>query len=107
MNLLLHIIADSSPLSPICPKTGGSDSYCGLPTPTANPGTVHEIFQIVLGILGGVALLVIVIAGLRFITSAGDPQKAAHARTTIIFALLGLIIAIAAYSIITFIIKRL
>lgn len=99
MNSPVFILANS--LSKVCPNG------CGLPTSSASPSTVQSIYQIVLGIVGAVALLVIVIAGLRYITSAGDPQKAANARNTIILALVGLVIAISAYAILTFVVKGL
>lgn len=95
--MILKILA--SDVAPICPHG------CGLPTGTPTNDTVHYILQLVLGILGAVALLMIVIAGLRYITSAGDPQKTANARSTIILALVGLVIAISAEAILTFALK--
>jgi hypothetical protein len=100
----LHIIANN--ISAVCPKSSNSAvTNCGLPTPVADHAAVNNILQIVFGIMGAIAFLIVTIAGLRYITSAGDPQKAANARNTIIFALLGLAIAITAEAIITFVVK--
>jgi uncharacterized membrane protein len=95
MKPLAYLFSDS--LSPITPG--------GLPQTAATQGSVHGILQIVFSILGAVALLVITIAGLRYITSAGDPQKAANARNTIVLALVGLAVAIMAEALITFVVK--
>ena len=90
-------------LSPVCP-TG-----CGLPqSPSAqSTDALTNVLGIVFAIVGSLALLMITIAGLRYITSAGDPQKAAGARNGIIYASIGLAIAISAEAIIAFIGKGL
>ena len=50
------------------------------------------IFQILLyfGII--LAVIFIIIGGYKFITSGGDPGKAASARSTLIYAIIGLIL---------------
>jgi hypothetical protein len=50
---------------------------------------------------------VIVIAGLQMIISGGEPQKVAKARQTIIYAIVGLIVAIFGQFIVGFILERL
>lgn len=78
----------------------------GLPNVPANDNSLQQILGLVFGIAGALALLMITISGLRYITSAGDPQKAAKARSGIIVALVGLAIAIAGESIVVFAINR-
>jgi hypothetical protein len=68
-----------------------------------NGSTIPTILGIAFGLAGGLALLMITVSGLRYILSAGDPQKAAKAREGIIYALVGLAIAIAAESIVYFV----
>jgi hypothetical protein len=77
-----------------------------LPQVAANADALRTIIQIVFGIIGALALLMIVISGLRYITSAGDPQKASTARNGIIYALVGLIIALTAEALVAFVVKR-
>lgn len=78
-----------------------------LPNPTADQSSVSTVLQIVLGIIAGLALLMITVSGLRYITSAGDPQKAKQARDGIIYSLVGLVVAIMAEAIVTFVVGRL
>lgn len=59
--------------------------------------------QLAFGILGAIALLVIVIAALQYVLSAGDAQKVARAKDTIIYALVGLVVAVMAFAIVTFV----
>lgn len=74
-----------------------------IPQPSLSSGSLHTVLQIVFAIAGGVALLIIIVAGLRFVLSQGDPNNVSKARNTIIYALVGLIICIAAFSIVTFV----
>ncbi len=47
----------------------------GLPTPSASSGAISTVLSIVFAITGSVALLVIVIAGFRYIIARGDPNS--------------------------------
>ncbi|MFA5004363.1 MAG: pilin [Candidatus Saccharimonadales bacterium] len=66
---------------------------------------LSTVLQIVFGVTGAIALLVITIAGFRYVVSQGDPNSVAQAKNTIIYALVGLLISIAAFSIVTFVVK--
>jgi hypothetical protein len=76
-----------------------------LPHPAANSGTISKALTIVFAITGAVALLIIVIAGFRYIIAQGDPNSVSQARNTILYAVIGLIISLAAFSIVTFVLK--
>jgi hypothetical protein len=78
-----------------------------LPNVPANEHALKTILGIVFGIVGAMALLIITVSGLRYILSAGDPQKTANARNTLIYALVGLVIAISAEAILAFVVGRL
>jgi len=79
-------------------------NYNTLPKPNATTDTVTTILNIVAGITASIALLMAVIGGFRYILARGNPQDAASARNTIIYAVVGLIITILAYSIVLFVI---
>jgi len=78
-----------------------------LPHVTANSDVVSKVLTIVFGATGAIALLIITIAGLRFTLSAGDPQATSRLRNTIIYAALGLVVSIFAFTLVTFFIGRL
>lgn len=86
-------------LSPIKPN--------GLPQTTADNNTLPDILKIVFAIAGALAFLMIVVSGLRYVLSDGNPEKTARARDGVIYALVGLIIAIAAEGIVGFVVNRL
>jgi hypothetical protein len=86
-----------------------SISSGGLPKVDSGNGsnTIPNILGIVFGIAGALALLIITVSGLRYILSAGNPEKTAKAKDGIIYALVGLVIAVTAEAIVAFVINRL
>lgn len=52
---------------------------------------------------GSVAVILIVISGIRFISSDGDPKKIAQARKTFSFAIIGLLLIFLSFAILYFI----
>ena len=100
---LLHVASATAQTA--CP-TGGNGCDTGLPRVAAGGTQVNQILQVVFGIIGGLALLFIIIGALRYTISAGDPQAAAKARSTIIYAAVGLVIAVSAEAIVTFVLSK-
>jgi hypothetical protein len=88
--ILSQVIIDPGDLD--IPLTGSPDNT-----------DIADILRIVFGLAGAIATLVIVIAGIMFILSQGDPQKAAKARNTIIYAGVGLGLIVSAFSLVSFV----
>jgi hypothetical protein len=65
------------------------------------------IIQAFLGILGVVALVLIIYAGWLWMTAGGDEEKVSHAKRILTQAVIGLIIILASFAITTFVISRL
>ena len=89
--MLLHVIATQISLDP-------------LPQASADQNAIKTILQILFGVIGALALLFIVISGLRYVISSGDPQDTAKAKSGIIYALVGLALALSAEAIVTWVI---
>ncbi len=80
----------------------------GLPGSTATISAgLTNIINILLGIIGGLAVIFIIIGGIQMITSAGEPLKYKQARETILYAVIGLVVALSAYAIVSFIAGKL
>jgi type IV secretory pathway VirB2 component (pilin) len=77
-----------------------------LPHTDATHVQLQQILQIVFGVLGAIAVLMIVISGMRFVTSGSNPQEAAKARNTIVFAVAGLLIALTSEAIVAFVMGK-
>ena len=66
---------------------------------------VGKILQTVFGIIGVIAVIVIIIGGIMYTTSQGDSTKLSTAKNTILYAAIGLIISLLSFAIVTFIIQ--
>lgn len=73
----------------------------------ANDATINNILELAFAVGAGVALIVIIIAGIQFILSRGDPEKNAKARRSIIYASIGLALCASAFSIVRFVVGKL
>ena len=83
-----------------------TDCSTGLPVVSASSTNFHSLLQLALGVIAAVAVLIIVLAGLKFVTAQGDPQEVAKARSTIIYALIGLVVAVSAEIIVSFVLNK-
>ena len=68
---------------------------------------VLAVIEILLRIAGIVAVGYVIYGGFQFILSQGEPDRATHARNTIINALIGLAISISAVVIVKFVASNL
>jgi hypothetical protein len=73
-----------------------------FPMVQADGSTISTAFNILFGIIGGITLLFVVLGGFHYITSGGNPQSTAKAKDTILYALIGLTITVAATAIVNF-----
>lgn len=80
----------------------GSCQKTGLPVVSGGSGELQLILQVAFAILGAVAVLFVVIGGLRYAISDGDPEDMSKAKNTIIYAIVGLVIVLFAEAIVTF-----
>lgn len=72
---------------------------------TANDllNTVKNVINVILGILGIVAVIVVILGGFTFITSQGDAGKVMKGRNTILWGVVGFIVALASFLIVNFV----
>ena len=90
----LQISADNS-----CPDTtaAATDSVNTIIT------TVINIFSIVVGV---VAVIMIIVGGLKYITSGGDSGNVTGAKNTILYAVIGLVVVALAQVIVKFVLGK-
>lgn len=75
----------------------------------ANDSTVTDLAATAIDILsliiGAVSVLVIVIAGLMYVLSGGNPDRTKQAKDAILYAIVGIVIAAAAQLIVRFVLS--
>ena len=64
------------------------------------PGVIINILNAIIFVGGIVAAVFIVVGGFNYMTSAGDANKVAKAKNTIIYALIGLVVCVLAFAIV-------
>lgn len=69
-------------------------------------GTLNTVINVVLAVVGFVAVIMIILGGISFITSQGDSSKVTKARNTILYGVIGLVIALLAYAIVNFVLMN-
>ena len=65
-------------------------------------GSIKGIIDWVVGVLGIVAVIVIIMGAVSYMTSNGDASKVKKGKDTILYGVIGLVIAALAYAIVNF-----
>lgn len=107
---------------PLVPKTALADTSNNDPASSIQQGVsgvgggssantddlkalIKTIVNVLLFILGAIAVIMIIIGGIRYTTSNGDAQQVKGAKDTIMYAVVGLVIAVLAYAIVNFVVS--
>lgn len=67
---------------------------------------IRTIVNILLFVAGTLAVIMIIVGGIRYVASAGDSSRVKAAKDTIMYSVVGLAIAIIAYAIVNFVITQ-
>lgn len=78
-----------------CPGYGTGDDL---------PNVIVNILDAIIGIAGLISVIWIIIGGVSYMTSSGDPSKTKKARDTVLYACIGLIVCVLAFVIVNFVI---
>jgi multisubunit Na+/H+ antiporter MnhB subunit len=81
-----------------CTSAGDAKNASGALT-----GHITGIVDTLLLIAGAIAVLIIILAGIRYVTSTGDAARVKAAKDTLLYAIVGLAVAILAYAIVNFV----
>lgn len=84
----------------------GKPGDYGVPKTELDSGRLSSVLNIVYFIATAVAVVVIIIAGILFSTSAGDASKVSRARNAIIYSVVGLVVVVMAYGITAYIAEK-
>ena len=107
--VLLFGVALLMPSAPAFAQSPGEQMQGGLNNIGANSArsfdsTVEIAINAFLFIIGAVSVIMIIYGGFKYVTSAGESSAVASAKNTILYAVVGLVIAILAYTIASFVV---
>ena len=112
---LASVLMLTLPVSAVtCPagtnRQGSSASTlaeCNIENDNSLIPTILNIIQVTIGVLALVAVIVIIFAGVQYTTSAGGAGKVKKAKDSILYGIIGLVIAILAFAIVNFVLSSL
>ena len=67
---------------------------------------VKKFVNIFLFAVGALSVIMLIWGGIRYTTSAGDSNKVQAAKNTVLYAIVGLVVAILAYAIVNMVISK-
>jgi len=86
---------NASNKSPVCASTNDAEVN----------KIIQTIVNILLYVLGAIAVIMIVVGGIRYATSNGDASGIKSAKDTILYAVIGLVVAMLAWAIVNFVLE--
>lgn len=79
-------------------SVGDADTGSDLPT------IVGNVVNVMLFIVGILAVIMIIFSGIRYITAHGDKNQVEGAKNTLIYSIVGLVVAIIAYALVNWVV---
>jgi hypothetical protein len=107
-------LATAAPVAAQGAAGGAREQVCqginvGGGTCNDNGGGLQNVMRLIINIIsviaGFAAVIMIVVAGLRYITSGGDASKVAGAKSAIVYAIVGLVVVALAQVIVKFVLN--
>ena len=80
--------------------TSGSGTVSAL---TGSNGVVTTIINVMLFIIGILCVIMIIFGGIRYTTSNGEPDRVKGAKNTIVYAVVGLIVAMVSWALVNWV----
>lgn len=95
--------------------TSGGISHgaeCAKPTNAPSqlfgPNSIFvTVTNIMLFIIGAIAVIMLIVGGIRYVVSAGDQNAVTSAKNTILYAIIGIVVAFLAYAAVNFVSSQL
>lgn len=78
----------------LCSKSDGSGVFT----------VIKQVIQVMLVVAGIIAVIMIIVGGIKYTTSNGDQAHVKSAKDTILYSVIGLVVAIISYAIVTYVV---
>lgn len=89
-----------------CRGANANTAVCEAAGTDDATNTAQDIVNVLLLLIGAISVIMIVIGGFKYVTSNGDQNSIASAKNTILYAVIGLIVAIMASAIVNFVVDQ-
>lgn len=98
-----------SPVNAVCGDNtvqGGADC-ANVAGPTELKTVIVSVVNVALYIIGALSVLMLIYGGIRYTMSGGESAAVVAAKNTIMYSIIGVIVALLAYAIVNFVIENL
>ncbi len=69
-------------------------------------GIVTTMINLLMYIVGLISVVMMIVGGLKYVTSGGDAGKVGEAKNTIMYSIIGLVVAILSFAIVNFVVTQ-
>lgn len=83
-----------------------SDLPSNLPTGDLKQDNAQNVLRLVFGFAAAIAFLMVTYGGFKYVISQGEPSNTAKAKNTILYSLIGLVVCLVAFSLVTFVVEQ-
>jgi len=73
----------------------------------APDGVFSVVANTLIFLVGAVAVIFLIVGGLRYVVSNGDPKNVEAAKNTILYAIVGIVVAVISFALVQFVINAL
>ncbi|MBR2641258.1 hypothetical protein IKD49_02260 [Candidatus Saccharibacteria bacterium] len=103
------IVLGAGSVSALTLQEGAEAARCdGCPADLfGDTGVFKQVTNVILYIVGIIAVIMLIIGGIKYVVSGGDSKKVTDAKNTVLYAIIGLVIAFLAFAIVNFVISAL
>lgn len=93
------------PLQDICADNSAS-TVCENKDENAN-SLIKDLINVLLYVVGVLSVIMIIVSGIFYVISSGDAGRVAKAKNTLMYSIVGLVVAFVAYAVVNWVIDKL
>ncbi len=86
-------------------KGNGKTEVCKAKSDSINP-VIRTVINTLLFVIGTLSVIMIIVGGIKYVTSDGDSSRITSAKNTILYSVVGLIVALLAFAIVSFVVDQ-
>lgn len=86
-------------------KGNSNTEVCKAKSESINP-IIQTVINTLLFVIGTLSVIMIIVGGIRYVTSDGDSSRITSAKNTILYSVVGLVVALLAFAIVGFVVDQ-
>ena len=106
ITLAVPAVVSAAPKDEICKGVGIAGGGSGCTDSGELEGVVAKVVNIISLVVGIIAVIMVLVGGIKYVTSSGDSNNINSAKNTILYAIVGLIVAALAQVIVRFVLDK-